>query len=100
MPEQLTYWVIQTTNDPSLPKHQRYQQLGYHYASETDVLLHIDWAKEMLRATDENGFHLSSFSFCLKRWNAKQHQDCPLLPGFVLTPGQRIPDGGRTFRSI
>ena len=100
MQEPLTYWVVQTTDDPSLPKHKQYERLGYHYSSVADVLLHMDWAKEMLRTTDESGLHLSSFSVCPKRWNAKQHQDYPPLPGFVMLYGQRIPDGGRTFKTI
>lgn len=100
MSEPLTYWVVQVTYDSSRPKGREYERLGYHYASVADVLLHMDWAKEMLRVVDESGLQLSHFDVCPKRWNAKQHQDNPTLPGFVMLYGQRIPDGGRTFRSI
>lgn len=100
MQEPLTYWVVQTTHDPLLPRNRQYEQLGYHYSSVADVLIHMDWAKEMLRTADESGLPLISFSVCSKRWNAKQHQDYPPLPGFALSPGQRIPDGGRTFKTI
>lgn len=102
MDEPTSYSIVQITETISELK-VRYERLAYHYLSIDHALEHMSWAGKQLASQAKEkypGFLLRSIDICCKNWNETQHCKNPPLEKFAILPGEKVPTGGHTFKSI
>jgi membrane-anchored protein YejM (alkaline phosphatase superfamily) len=106
--EKISYSIVQVTRVAGNFKGSKFEggkfeRLSYHYLSVDHAMEHMVWAQKQFfeQSKEENPhFSLVSIDIGQKTWNETQHRENPTLERFVLHDGNKVPAGGRTFKSI